>query len=486
MTRGTGALELKAIHKRFGSTVALAGATLSVRTGSLHMLVGENGAGKTTLLQIAAGLVRADEGEVVFGGRSVRWKNRGEALRAGLAVVHQHFSLVPAMTVAENVALVGAALTDSYSPRAASALVTRVAEAAGLRVNPAAVVAELSVAAQQRVEITKAIAKDAALLMLDEPTAMLSPSEGADLFIWLREFVNRGHTVVVITHKIREALDHADAITVLRGGQTVLTADRSVVTEQMVLDFIMGEGSDTASPTAVPSARGNRDTSHVLELVAASATDDRGGVRLAPTSLAVHAGEVVGVAGVDGAGQRELLRLLAGRLQPTSGTVHHPAAVGFIPDDRLREALAVELPLVHNFALRGAGSRRGLSRWRAMALATTEAIAALNVRAENAWSTARSLSGGNQQKFVLARELNGAPLAVIAENPTRGLDVRASQDVLARLRRAAAAGAAVVIYSTDIDELLTISDRIVVCHAGTVHDVPRTRDAIGAALVGAS
>ena len=486
MTHGAGALELKAIHKRFGSTVALAGATLSVRSGSLHMLVGENGAGKTTLLQIAAGLLSADEGALVFGGRPVRWRNRGEALRAGLAVVHQHFSLVPAMTVAENVALVGAGMSDSYSPQSASALVTRVADAAGLRVNPSAVVAELPVAAQQRVEITKAIARDAALLMLDEPTAVLSPSEGADLFSWLREFVDRGHTVVVITHKIREALEHADAITVLRGGRTVLAADRGAVSEQVVLDAIMGGASGAVPAAAATTTGGGRDNPCVLELLAVSSTDDRGVVRLAPTSLVVRTGEVLGVAGVDGAGQHELLRVLAGRLQPTSGTVHHPPAVGFIPDDRLRDALVADLPLVHNFALRGAGARRGLSRWRAMAHDTAEAIAELDVRVSDEWSSARSLSGGNQQKFVLARELAGAPSAVVAENPARGLDVRASRDVLARLRGAALNGAAVVVYSTDLDELLAISDRIVVCHAGIVRTVQRTRDSVGAAMVGAS
>ena len=487
MSAGGCALELCGIDKRFGTTIALDNAALGVHAGTLHMLLGENGAGKTTLLHIAAGNIRPDAGTIILDGRTVRWRSRADALAAGLSAVYQHFSLVPAMTVAENVALSGRRLASRYSARTATEQVRRICGASGLNVNPEALVGDLSVAAQQRVEIIKAIARDAPVLMLDEPTSVLSPSEATDLYRWLRHFVASGRTVLVITHKIREALQHGDAITVLRHGRTVLSAEIRNVDEHVVLAAILGEVQDRAAPsiTSTHEHPPRADRAAVMLLHDAAVVDDSGALRLAPTSLAIHAGEIVGVAGVDGAGQRELLRVLAGRQNPSSGSVILPQAVAFVPDDRLRDAIVRDLSLVENLAIRGAGARTGVIRWNEMAAATRLAMRTFDVRGANTSATAGSLSGGNQQKFVLARELSGSPAALVAENPTRGLDVRAARDVLGRIRSARDAGTAVVLYSSDLDELVSIADRIFVCHAGTVRESPLDTDAIGIAMVGA-
>ena len=487
MSTGGCALQLLGIDKRFGTTVALDNAAIAVQSGTLHMLLGENGAGKTTLLHVAVGNVRPDSGTIILNGQSVRWRSRSDALAAGLSAVYQHFSLVPAMTVAENVALSALSLTARYTARTAADEVRRICDASGLNVNPETVVGDLPVAAQQRVEIIKAIARDAPVLMLDEPTAVLSPPEATDLYRWLRQFVASGRTVLVITHKIREALHHGDAVTVLRHGRTVLSAAMNTVDEQVVLAAILGETLNQDASAKI----GNRgrplrsDPAAVIQLRDVTVVDASGAMRLAPLSITVHAGEIVGVAGVDGAGQHELLRVLSGRQDPSSGTVSLPQAVGYVPEDRLRDAIVPELSLVENLAIRGAGARSGLIDWNVMAAATHLAMATFDVRGANTSASADSLSGGNQQKFVLARELADSPTALVAENPTRGLDVRAAADVLDRIRAARDAGAAVVLYSSDLDELLSVADRILVCYAGTVHESSLDADAIGAAMVGA-
>ncbi len=485
MTPSRPALELRAIDKRYGTVTALAGASLAVRPGTLHVLLGENGAGKTTLLRIAVGLQEPDAGEMFLDGKSCAWKSGAQAIDAGMAAVHQHLSLVPAMTVAENVALAQRKYTTRFSPAQAARRVRDLAESSGLDVDPEAVVGRLPVAAQQRAEILKAISRDPRVLILDEPTAVLSPSDSRELLLWLRGFVSSGRTAIVITHRIREAMEYGDALTVLRRGQTVLTGDAGALAESDVLTAILGEPDRKADtqPGHVRQTAGV-DGNARIALTGVSVRDTAGIVRLRDVSLSVNAGEILGVAGIEGAGQYELLRVLAGRIPPTSGTVTLPASVGFIPEDRLRDALIGELPLVENFALRGAGARRGLMRWRSVAAQTHSAIVRNDVRSAMPSTMAAELSGGNQQKFVLAREL-GASDALVAENPARGLDVRAAAMVVERLRHVRAAGVAIVVYASDIDQLLEIADRVVVCHAGVVHAVPRTADAIGAAMVGA-
>ncbi len=454
------------------------------------MLLGENGAGKTTLLQIAAGLQRADAGTIFIHGTEYGGRARPWAKSAGIGTVHQHFSLVPAMTVAENVALSKRQISARYSPTATARAVAQLAESVGLGVDPHAIAGELSVAAQQRTEILKAIAHEPGVLILDEPTAVLSPADARDLFAWLRSFVASGRTAIVITHRIRDALDHADAVTVLRAGRTVHTAAARDVTEHGLLSAIVGEPSSGAAPPPQasdvrPFVADGSDPA-LLDLRDVTVFDQAGVLRLSSASVAVHRGEIVGVAGVDGSGHRELLRVLSGRLAPAEGRADVPADVGFVPEDRLGDALIADVSLTENFALRGAGTLRGVLDWPLLAERTTTLIGDGDVRGAGSGTLASHLSGGNQQRFVIARELASNPSAVVAENPTRGLDVRAAASVLSRLRVARARGAAVVIYSSDIEQLVDCCDRVIVCHGGRVREVAPVPEAIAAAMVGAS
>jgi simple sugar transport system ATP-binding protein len=481
------ALALRGIDKRFGSTRALEAASCTVRTGTVHALLGENGAGKTTLMRIAFGILRPDAGAIRLQGAEAQFRNSADAIAAGIGMVHQHFMLVPAMTVAENIALGGQGRFDA---RQTSTQIEQIGRETGLRLDPKLLVRDLPVGAQQRLEIVKALAHNARLLILDEPTAVLTPNETAELYAWLRQFAAQGGTVVLITHKLREALDTADDVTVLRQGRTVLEARTGEVTEAQVIAALVGDRDVAEDPTVASPRRrahgtrrgfandaarsdlGPADGAVVLALHSAHYRDANGIERLTDVSLEVRAGEVLGVLGVEGAGQRELLRLLAGRLEPTRGKVTRPARVGFIPEDRLHDALIPSFTLTENLALAGAGQRRGLLDWAGFQRSTAEAIAAMDVRAAGETAPAWTLSGGNQQKFVVARERAAAARALVVENPTRGLDIRATARV--REEVAARAGdppAAVVYYSSDIDEVLAVATRIVVCFAGRVHEV---------------
>jgi simple sugar transport system ATP-binding protein len=504
------ALALVDVSKRFGPAVALDGASLTVGAGTLHAVLGENGAGKTTLMRVAFGLVRPDAGTVRVHGAVRRFASPADAIAAGIGMVHQHFTIVPAMTVAENVALGG---RGPYAPRAAAARVRAVGSATGLALDPAAVAGTLPVAAQQRLEIVKALARAARVLILDEPAAVLGPDEAEELLGWLRRWVDGGGTAVLVTHKLRDALRHADAVTVLRRGRTVLarpvrrdddTLDEGRLAAAMLGDASgsaaadatgdpaadgMADGIDGASPGALPPAPDGTASRVVVRAERVRVVDAQGVVRVRDATLTLRAGELVGVAAVEGSGQHELLRLLAGRVAPAAGVLDRPGRVAFVPEDRHRDALLVDGSLVENLALAGAAARRGRVPWGALAARTAALVAAFDVRGGEAGTAAGALSGGNQQKFVVARELAGAgddvPALVVAENPTRGLDIRASAAVRARLRAARDAGAAVVVYSSDLDEVLALADRVLVVHDGRVYDAPPDRDAVGRLMLGA-
>jgi simple sugar transport system ATP-binding protein len=446
-----------------------------VRAGKVHALLGENGAGKTTLMRIAFGLLAPDDGSVLRDGRRVRYGSPADAIGDGIGMVHQHFSLVPAMTVAENVALGG---RGRFSPVVAEARVRAAADAAGFALDPRARVATLSVAMQQRVEILKALAHNAKVLILDEPTAVLPPAEARVLLTQLRAYASAGRAVVLITHKLREALESADDVSVLRRGVVVLSGPAAHMGEPEIVEAMVG-----SRPT--PPPRTAREPGPpVLSLTDVSVRAD-GVDRLVHANLVVHACEIVGVAGVEGNGQRELLRVLSGRLAPTAGRVAIPAEVGFVPEDRHRDGMIGEFSLAENFALAGAGARRGVVEWSAMRTAAAAVMSEFDVRASGPDAPASALSGGNQQRFVLGRALRTSPVAIVAENPSRGLDVQATVSVHAQLRSARDGGAAVVVYTSDLDELLELADRVVVCCAGRVIAVERSLGAIGRALVGA-
>jgi simple sugar transport system ATP-binding protein len=481
------ALSMRDITKRYGSTQALAEASLDVRAGTVHALLGENGAGKTTLMRIAFGLERADGGTIRVGGEAVRFGRAADAIARGIGMVHQHFTLVPAMTVAENVALGGRGLLDLQQ---LGDRLRELSETTGFALEPHARVETLSVAAQQRVEIAKALLRRARLLVLDEPTAVLAPAESAELLRWLRRFADAGNAVVLITHKLREALSVADEVTVLRRGRTIATMPGHTATRASLASAMIGTDVswNEQDASAAPPARPPGDV--VFHAEHLGLRDAGGVIRIRDASFSVRAGEIVGVAAVEGSGQQALLRALAGRLPVDAGTLRRPESVGFVPEDRHRDAVLLERTLVENVALRGAGVRRGLLDWRAIAARTRELLRAFDVRAAGAAISMRTLSGGNQQRLVLARELALADgqsgQGIVVENPTRGLDVRSTADVLERLRAARAAGAAIVLYSSDLDEVLALASRVLVVFGGIVREVAPDREVVGRAMLGAS
>jgi general nucleoside transport system ATP-binding protein len=474
------ALELASITKRFGRLAALDAASLRARRGTVHALLGENGAGKTTLMRIAFGMLQPDSGSIIVDGSNRSFASPADAIDAGIGMVHQHFTLVPAMTVAENIALGG---RGSFRPMQIRQAILALSERTGLAVDPNARIEDLPTGAQQRVEILKALSRDTTILILDEPTAVLTPTEARELLQTARELVSNGGTAILITHKLRDALEFADDITVLRRGSTVWSGRASEATEEtLVAAMLGGERIDTGteSVAAASSSRG----ATILSLQNVELRDTTGVERLRSVTLSVHAGEIVGIAAVEGNGQRELLRILAGRMSASSGDVRIPAIVGFIPEDRHRDALIQEFSLRDNVVLLGAGTRRGIMSWTDFGKRTRALISDYDVRARDEFALARSLSGGNQQKLVVGREIDGSQTALVAESPSRGLDVQATAAVHARIRAARDAGMAVVIYSSDLDEVLALAERVLVVHAGKVSEPPREYESIGRAMLG--
>lgn len=477
------ALALTRITKRFGDVVALSDAGIEVRPGSIHALLGENGAGKTTLMHIASGLVQPDGGDVRVDGQRALLKSPLDARTAGIGMVHQHFTLVPAMTVAENLALGGSGLRNS---RRMVAQVHDVAERTGFQLDPHARVESLPVSAQQRVEIAKALVRDAKVLILDEPTAVLAPPEIEELLRWIRAYANRGRSVVLITHKLREALAVADDVTVLRHGRITFTGTRPSASTERLTEAMIGVSSVETHAQGFPRTHAAEVVFDAQEI---SLADLGGRVRIRHATFLVRAGEMVGVAAVEGSGHQELLRALAGRHPVLSGVLKRPLDIGFVPEDRGRDAVMLDRSIAETVALRGAGDRRGVIAWPVLRGRTAELMHAYDVRARDPDTLVRALSGGNQQRLVLAREIEAtwdrpAPTAIVVENPTRGLDVRATVAVHQRLRDACTHGAAVVVYSSDLDEVLSLATRVLVVFDGHVHEVLLDRAAIGRAMLG--
>ena len=471
------ALALQGIGKRFGGVVALDGATLTVARGTVHALVGENGAGKTTLMRIAYGLERPDAGRIVIDGEAVRLRTPADAIERGVGMVQQHFSLVPAMTVADNLSLGG---RGRYSPERAAELVRSIAQRTALNVDPGARVGELAPAAQQKLELLKIFSRGARTLILDEPTAVLAPAEAPELMALLRRVADDGGAVVLVTHKLREALAIADDVTVLRQGRTVLSAAARALPESEVARAMFPDGT-MSEPTVAPARIGPV----IAELRDVELRDRHGFTRVRRASVSVRSGEILGVAGVEGSGHHETLLALAGRLAPWGGEVRLPSDIGFIPEHRQRDALIPAFSVTENIALRDAARTRGRIAWKDLADRARVLLQEHGIRAPGVASAVRTLSGGNQQKLVLARELDRSPPLVVAENPTQGLDVRAAMGIRDRLRDARGRGAAVVLYSSDLDELLALSDRVVVLFGGAIHDVPLNAERIGRAMLGA-
>jgi simple sugar transport system ATP-binding protein len=525
-TADTPSVTLRGIGKTFGTLVALADVSLTLAPGSRHAIVGENGAGKSTLMKVLFGGLRPDSGEVLLNDKPVRFASPQDAIAAGIGMVHQHFELIPPFTVAENVVLgaeVGGVVLDQAG---AEARVRELATECGLPIDPTVRVETLSVAAQQRTEILKSLYRRAKVLILDEPTATLAPSEARDLWAAAHRLSEAGTTVVFITHKLDDVMEHAETVTVLRRGNHILTKSVRDTNPAELARAMVGEGAAVAlTPSPSPSGgRGGPEgirgdvllpdsplppEGEGLGVRALTVLGSRGETVVNGASLEVRPGEIVGLAGVDGSGQVDLIEAIVGLRRVVSGTVtlngksldglsvaeRRSVGIGYVPEDRHHRAIVLPLSLEENAVL---GRHRepafadkfGFLNVRALRAFLADKTQAFDVRGVTTGNSARSLSGGNQQKLVMARELSRNPSLLLASQPTRGLDFGATAFVHDALRRERDRGAAVLVQSLDLAEVLALSDRVAVMLAGKIVAVldrtDATEERVGALMTGAS
>jgi simple sugar transport system ATP-binding protein len=478
----TPVLSMRGITKAFGDNIANDHIDLDLYRGEVHGLLGENGAGKSTLMNILYGLYKADSGSIMLNGEPANIAKPSDAVAAGIGMVHQHFMLVPTLTAAENVVLGAEPSHGGLLDRdAISQSVRELSERYGLRVDPDARVGDLSVGLQQRVEVLKALYRDARILVLDEPTAVLTPQETSELFDVLRDFVDQGLSIILITHKLGELLGVSERITVIRDGKVIDTVVASQTDERQLATLMVGREvvlQVERSPTRPGDVRLEARGLKVLGITGAQAVKG--------VDLTVRGGEVLAVAGVDGNGQVELAEALAGIRPVTAGTVHidgqdvtelgaearSDGGLAYIPEDRAGKGLVRDFTLAENFVLKrydhSPYSSSGWLRGTAISRFARERIKAFDVRPANEQATAGSLSGGNQQKAIVARELEGEPSVLIANQPTRGVDVGAIEFIHKQLLAARDRGAAVLLISLELDEILQIADRIVVLFDGRI------------------
>ncbi|MGL5825074.1 MAG: ABC transporter ATP-binding protein [Nocardioides sp.] len=479
-----GGIEVRGVTKRFPGVVANQDVTITIRRGRVHALIGENGAGKSTLMKILYGAQRPDEGAISIDGRTVSFSSPTDAIKAGIGMVFQHFMLADNLTVLENVAL-GAEKLFGIGDRA-RAEITRISDTYGFGLDPDALAEDLGVGERQRVEILKVLYRGAQIIILDEPTAVLVPQEVDALFTNLRELRDTGHTLLFISHKLDEVLAIADDITVMRRGRTVGEANPKSTSKRELAELMVG--SELPSPQTEESTVTN---TVLLDLAGVNLVDERGRHLLRDINLRIHRGEVLGIAGVEGNGQAELVEAimgihharsrhtgeisLAGRSMTEWDTRRRrEAGVAFIPEDRQRHGLLLDAPLWENRMLGQqtrppavrAGVVRGLLDERAAKADTERIVRDYDVRTPSIATRARSLSGGNQQKLVVGREMRGHPNLLLASHPTRGVDVGAQAAIWGHIKRARREGLAVLLVSADLDELIGLSDRIVVILRG--------------------
>ncbi|MGE5133813.1 MAG: ABC transporter ATP-binding protein [Gemmatimonadota bacterium] len=475
-------LELKGITKRFGSLVANDRIDLTVQPGQIHALLGENGAGKTTLMNVLYGLTGPDEGTIEIDGRAVQLASPADAIAAGIGMVHQHFMLVPVFTVAENVTL-GVERTRSLGlldRRRMRREVRDISQRYGLHVDPDAYVENLPVGAQQRVEIIKALLREANVLILDEPTAVLTPSETEDLFRIMRELRAGGRSIIFISHKLREVQAIADTITIIRRG-AVVGQRPPTATDTELAALMVGRPVELKVHKG-PAAPGEV----VLAAENLSVPGEHGDPALDGVSLEVRAGEIVGIAGVQGNGQTELCEALIGLRRPTGGRLlldgqditatstrqRLRAGMGYIPEDRQEDGLVTDFPVADNIVL-DVYDRPPYARGLALDLAAirdtaTARVSEFDVRTGSVQAPTGTLSGGNQQKVILAREIGRDLRVLVASQPTRGLDVGSIEFVHRRMVEQRDQGVAVLIISSELDEIYALADRIVVMYEGRI------------------
>ncbi len=477
------ALELRGITKRFGSLVANDAVDFELAPGEVHALLGENGAGKSTLMNVLYGLYQPDAGEIRMDGKPIRIGSPRDAIDAGIGMVHQHFMLIPVMTVAENVVLASEPRSGPFLDHAAARQrVLDVSNHLGLAVDPDARVEEISVGQQQRVEIVKALYRNANILILDEPTAVLTPQEATDLFRILNTLRgDMGTSIIFITHKLGEVLELADRITVLRRGKAIETVPREGATEESLARLMVGR--EVLLRVDKQPAHPEKPTLEVRDL---HVNDDRDLEAVRGVSLDVRQGEIVGIAGVDGNGQSELVEAITGLRRATAGTIavagrdlsaadareSIEAGVGHIPEDRQRRGLVLEFTLAENMALhdyrKPPASRMGILSPSRLIARARGLLEEYDVRGGGPQTLAGALSGGNQQKVVIAREVSDNPQLLVAAQPTRGLDVGAIEFVHRRLVEERDRGRAILLVSFELDEILGLSDRILVMFGGQI------------------
>jgi len=495
-------LEMRHITKRFPGIVANDDVSFDLLEGEVHALLGENGAGKSTLMNILYGLYHADEGEIVIKGTPVRLGSPSASIGAGVGMVHQHFMLIPVMTVAENIVLAEEPTRSGivFDLREAERRVREISDRFGLAVDPTARIEDITVGQQQRVEILKALYREADILVLDEPTAVLTPQEAQDLFEVIRGLTARGKSVIFITHKLNEVLDIADRITVLRRGKLIETLPAEGATEASLARLMVGR--EVLLRVEKTPAKPGEPLLQVDEL---RVHDDRGLEKVRGISFEVRAGEIVGIAGIDGNGQTEMIDALAGLRSIDSGTVridgddvtrdsvhgHFEGGLGHIPEDRQRRGLVLEYSIAENIALHDyrsePASRYGWLFPRRLIERARSLIKAFDVRGGSPSTRAGALSGGNQQKVVLAREIERDPKVLIAAQPTRGLDVGAIEFVHRRLIEERDEGRAILLVSLELEEVLSLSDRILVLYEGEIAgEFPPTasEEELGIAMTG--
>ena len=495
-------LELRGITKRFPGVLANDHVDFDLHGGEVHALLGENGAGKSTLMNVLYGLYHPDEGEILIKGEAVKMSSPREAIARGIGMVHQHFMLIPVMTVAENIVL-------ALEPRRDGILLDyttarkRVGELSanfGFAIDPDAFIEDITVGQQQRVEILKALYRRADILILDEPTAVLTPPEAVELFDILENLKRDGLSIIFITHKLNEVLEIADRITVLRRGKLIETLPAVGATEQGLARLMVGREVLLQVDKGAPDPR-----EPLLEVVDVHVNDERGIEKVRGVSFDVRAGEIVGIAGVDGNGQTELIDAITGLLRPQSGRVmvegadvtaanarrHFEIGMGHIPEDRQRRGLVIDFSIAENVALhdfrKAPNSRFGWLFPRRLIERAQRLIKEFDVRGGGTKTPGGSLSGGNQQKVILAREIDRDPRVLIAAQPTRGLDVGAIEFVHRRLVQERDEGRAVLLVSLELEEVRSLADRILVIYEGEiVGEFPPTasEEELGVAMTG--